>query len=61
MKPKNTRIFKTMSGQINKVVNNPGSAAFAECETAAITDLFYQFARKRDKSGNKCRCNVIKW
>jgi len=53
MKPKNTRIFKTMSGQINKVVNNPGSAAFAECETAAITDLFYQFARKCDKSGNK--------
>lgn len=30
---------------------SPGSVAFAECETVAITDLFYQFARNDHSDG----------
>ncbi len=50
------RTFKTISSKYNTEeqadeAQSPGSVAFAECETTAITDLFYQFARKVDENG----------
>jgi len=50
------RTFKTISSkydhdQISPKTPSPGSLAFAQCEMAAITDLFYQFARNFDENG----------
>lgn len=42
------RSFKTAAGYDTNLPSKtpvPGSVAFAECETTAITDLFFQFAR----------------
>jgi adenylate kinase family enzyme len=51
------RTFETESPSGDKKSNSkfskPGSIAFAECETAAITDLFYQFARESDDKGEE--------
>ena len=53
------RTFKTFSGSPGygdqtapSTEPVPGSVAFAECETAAITDLFYQFARNVCENGD---------
>lgn len=40
---------KTSSMKFSK----PGSIAFAECETAAITDLFYEFAKESNDKGEE--------
>lgn len=35
----------------DKIYDKPGSKAFAECETDAIQDLFFQFAKVDDAGG----------
>lgn len=51
------RTFETESPSGSKKTNSkfskPGSIAFAECETAAITDLFYQFAKECSDKGEE--------
>lgn len=47
------RFFQTNSAEAKILVDHtvPGSAAFADCETAAVVDLYYQFARKTGVEG----------
>jgi adenylate kinase family enzyme len=48
------RAFKTGSSESKKKkVVKPGSVAFADCEAAAITDLFFQFAQESVDSDDK--------
>jgi adenylate kinase len=48
-----TRSFQTTSNDITNTqsMNKPGSRAFAECETNAIQDLFFQFAQDDEIGG----------
>ena len=49
-----SRSFQTYSEDGKKRLieeKRPGSIAFADCETNAISDLFYQFARKDTGEG----------
>jgi len=48
-----TRSFQTTSNEKTQSTTNykPGSRAFAECETNAIQDLFYQFANEGANGG----------
>lgn len=47
-----TRSFQTTTGRNTKKLEpKPGSKAFAECETAAIQDLFHQYARVDNDGG----------
>lgn len=48
-----TRSFRTTTGGGIKDLfeSKPGSKAFAECETSAIQDLFYQFAQDSNDQG----------
>jgi len=39
------RCFETCSGLDESIPRKPGSLAFAECESQAISDLFFQFAQ----------------
>lgn len=43
----------TTDKESSKKFSKPGSIAFAECETAAITDLFYQFAKESNDKGEE--------
>lgn len=49
----NKRFFQTNSEEAKTLVDHtiPGSAAFADCEAAAVVDLYYEFARKTRVEG----------